>query len=98
MKAHHATRELTIVLPKYTSEAGEWKRRICAVVLAASEREQISFTDNEPLEVEIILHMRGGLARRDVDNRVKQVLDAVHGRQADISYCGGEASTAGRDG
>lgn len=73
-------RRLRMVLPRYATTAAEWKRSIHAAALAASVDQEVRFLAGEPLAVEIVLHMRGGLARRDVDNRVKQVLDAIQGR------------------
>ena len=74
------SRFLRMVLPKYGTPAFEWKLAIHGAAMAASEQQSVKFLVNEPLEVEIVLHMRGGLAKRDVDNRVKQVLDALQGK------------------
>lgn len=73
-------RRLRMILPQYATTAAEWKRSIHAAAITAAADQGVRFLDGDPLEVEIVLFMRGGLARRDVDNRVKQVLDALQGR------------------
>lgn len=73
-------RRLRMILPQYATTAAEWKRSIHAAAMTATADQGVRFLDGEPLEVDIILYMRGGLARRDVDNRVKHVLDALQGR------------------
>jgi Holliday junction resolvase RusA-like endonuclease len=72
-------RNISIELPKYGSDARVWKEQIQAKARAALADAGFMYSIKDRLEVEMTFFMRGGLARRDVDNSVKQVLDALKG-------------------
>lgn len=77
-----AKRPLKIVarIPPYRHPRNVWRE---AIHRAVQERrgESVQYRDSDKLEVEILLYMdERGLGWNDVDNRSKDVLDALQGR------------------
>src|SRR3990172_13216104 len=66
-------------IPPYEAPSNEWRKRIH---LAACEKvEDVQYQPNDRLEVEVRLYFLAGALRwHDVDNRLKDVLDALQGR------------------
>lgn len=75
----NADRRLHITLPKYTADDAAWAEAIRVAARAEITARGFSYSREDRLQVELLFYMRGGLAKRDVDNRIKQVLDALKG-------------------
>jgi Holliday junction resolvase RusA-like endonuclease len=75
-------RTLTALIPTYQRDRSEWRRHILTSVLSARDRSGVSYRSQEPLEVVVLLYLKKGKRHHihDVDNRLKDVLDALQGR------------------
>src|SRR5207253_367407 len=71
--------KLRFRIPPYERPANEWRKKIHA---AARERQGgVRYQPTDRLEVEVGLYFKdGALTWHDVDNRLKDVLDALQGR------------------
>jgi len=67
-------------LPTYQRDRQQWRKEILANVLKAATG--IEYDQTDQLEVVILLYLSKGkrLAIHDVDNRLKDILDALQGR------------------
>ncbi|HET8569159.1 MAG TPA: hypothetical protein VFM93_09255 [Candidatus Limnocylindria bacterium] len=80
-----AKRRFSIVvpLPGYASPRNEWRRRVHAAVLDAQTRRGVGYRDADRLEVRLIVHLGGrALDLHAIDERLKDVIDALEGRIA----------------
>lgn len=70
------------VLPTYLKDRQEWRRRILENVCQAANENGIRYEPDQLLEVEVKLYMTRGKRHdiHDVDNRLKDILDALQGR------------------
>ncbi len=80
-----ARRTLTVVLPGYRRDREQWRRGILAKVLEVARDDGIQYSRDESLEVVVLLYLgrrdkEKRLAIHDVDNRLKDILDALQGR------------------
>lgn len=76
-------RALTLAarIPAYRGPRNTWRREIHAAVWEAKERRGVNYRSSDRLEVSVRLYMeRSALTANDVDNRLKDVLDALQGR------------------
>jgi hypothetical protein len=72
---------ITAPLPAYARPRNEWRRRVHAAVLDAQTRRGVGYRETDRLEVRIGLRLDGRpLDVHDIDERVKDVLDALEGR------------------
>src|SRR3990172_4986342 len=73
---------LTARVPTYEKDRNQWRKRILASVLSAGEKAGIQYGRNDLLEVVVLLYLKKGKrhAIHDVDNRLKDILDALQGR------------------
>jgi Holliday junction resolvase RusA-like endonuclease len=69
-------------LPTYQKDRQEWRREILNNVRRAKAKRGIQYDSNQLFEVEVLLYMKGGKRHdiHDVDNRLKDILDALQGR------------------
>lgn len=82
--------KLSIRIPNYIADAMGWRRAIHAAVAEAQSKNTVRYYATDKLEVEIRLHLRGRrLTIVDLDNRVKDIFDALHG-------CIGEKGKTGK--
>jgi len=67
-------------LPPYeSSDRNKWRRRIHAAALA--KRANVRYEPTDKLEIKVALYFESrALSWHDVDNRLKDVLDALQGR------------------
>ncbi len=74
-------RTITVTLAGYVRNRGQWRRRIHATVLRAAEKAGVRYDPADSLEVVVLLYLKKGkrLAIHDVDNRLKDILDALQG-------------------
>lgn len=74
---------ISVALPAYARPRNEWRRRVHAAVLDAQTRRGVGYRDADRLELRITLFLRDRpLDLHDVDERVKDVVDALEGRIA----------------
>lgn len=74
---------ISVALPAYARPRNEWRRRVHAAVLDAQTRRGVGYRDADRLELRITLFLRDRpLDLHDVDERVKDVIDALEGRIA----------------
>ena len=73
---------ITAELPNYKKDRQEWRRQILRNVQFAAARRKVESLDDLKLDVAVRLYMKGDkrLAIHDVDNRLKDILDALQGR------------------
>lgn len=73
--------KLHIRIPPYRGPRSAWRRLIHAAVLDAQQRSAAQYNETDRLEISVRLYMPSSvLTSNDVDNRLKDVLDAVQGR------------------
>lgn len=73
-------RMVKVRLPMYSYPRTAWRRQIHAAVSVALEQTGIHYTTEDRLELDIRLYLEGTkLKMVDVDNRVKDVCDALQG-------------------
>ena len=73
--------KLSIRLPPYKPPRNAWRRLIHAAVLSVQQRSPVCYEPNDKLEVRCKLYLRNwALSHHDVDNRLKDILDALQGR------------------
>jgi hypothetical protein len=80
-----AKRRFSIVveLPAYARPRNEWRRRVHAAVLEELARRGVGYVDADRLEVRLALALESRpLAVHAIDERVKDVIDALGGRIA----------------
>ena len=75
-------RTLTADIPTYQKNRSLWRRRILASVLGARGKAGIEYGPDDLLEVVVMLYLKKGKRHdiHDVDNRLKDILDALQGR------------------
>lgn len=74
---------ISTALPGYARPRNEWRRRVHAAVLDAQTRRGVGYRDADRLEIRITLFLRERpLDLHDIDERVKDVIDALEGRIA----------------
>lgn len=72
---------LEVALPPYQTPRNTWRRAIHRAAAAALAEAHLTFSEQDRLAVAVELHMSEGMLRfHDVDNRLKDVLDALQGR------------------
>ncbi len=68
-------------LPEYVSPRLKWRKLIYDVVMKKFEESGISYTKNDKLELNVTLYLNNpGILSHDVDNRLKDIMDALQGR------------------
>lgn len=72
---------LEVSLPPYETPRNAWRTKIHAATLEAMREAGIVYSEADRLAVEVELVMTEAMFRfHDVDNRLKDVLDALQGR------------------
>ena len=72
--------KLSVRIPNFMSDAREWRRAIHAAIVKVQDQGNVQYSDTDKLEVEIRFHLRDRkLTILDLDNRLKDVLDALQG-------------------
>ncbi len=68
-------------LPLYRTPRNEWRREIHGVVAELARSVGVRYAPTDELEVELLLYLPPSAVRfHDVDNRLKDVMDALQGR------------------
>jgi Holliday junction resolvase RusA-like endonuclease len=73
---------ISTVLPPYQKDRQQWRRKILDNVLKAAQLARVQYDPDDGLEVVVLLYLSKGKRHKihDVDNRLKDVLDALQGR------------------
>ncbi len=80
-----AKRRFTIsaTLPAYAPPRNEWRRRVHAAVLEAQTFRGVGYRDSDQLELRMSLFLGARpLDVHEIDERVKDIVDALEGRIA----------------
>ena len=80
-----AKRRFTIsaTLPAYAPPRNEWRRRVHAAVLEAQTFRGVGYRESDQLELRVSIFLQSRpLDVHDVDERVKDIVDALEGRIA----------------
>ena len=73
--------KLHVRIPSYRGPRNAWRRSIHAAIVDAQSRSAARYDASDRLEVAVRFYMpASALTAHDVDNRLKDVLDAVQGR------------------
>jgi hypothetical protein len=68
-------------IPPYKSPRNEWRREIYDAAKAIMASRSVKYLDTDKLEISIILYLPESACNiHDLDNRAKDILDALHGR------------------
>lgn len=74
---------ITATLPAYAPPRNEWRRRVHAAVLEAQTGRGVGYRESDRLELRITLALAGrALDVHEIDERVKDIVDALEGRIA----------------
>jgi hypothetical protein len=70
------------ILPTYQKDRQQWRRDILDNVLSAALSAGVQYDRDDHLEVVVLLYLKKGkrLVIHDVDNRLKDILDALQGK------------------
>src|SRR4030042_3405755 len=72
---------LTINLPKYATPRNKWRKLIHKEVIKAQRLGGVRYTRSDKLEVKVLLNLSNNQRmHHDIDNRLKDILDALQGR------------------
>ena len=73
--------KLTLRIPPYAHPRNAWRKRLHEAVRRRQRKSPVSYSENDKLEVEVRLYLKNpALSMHDVDNRLKDILDALQGR------------------
>lgn len=73
--------KLAIRIPPYQSPRNTWRHKIHQIVSLEAERAEVSYQSTDKLELKIRLYLKDGpLFFHDLDNRLKDIMDALQGR------------------
>lgn len=75
------TLSVKVRLPRYESPRNEWRKKLHASIMAAIKDKGIEYTTDQKLELNITLYLtEPQIEFHDVDNRLKDIMDALQGR------------------
>ena len=68
-------------LPPYISPRNDWRKNIHKLALEAAQTRNISLLESDQLQIDVALYLeKSALKFHDVDNRLKDIMDALQGR------------------
>lgn len=75
-------RTIRTLLPTYQKDRQRWRKQILSRVRKEAKRRGVQYEDTDLLEVEVLLYLTRGKRHdiHDVDNRLKDILDALQGQ------------------
>ena len=72
---------LKVRIPEYHNPRNKWREELNAIVKDEVELRKIGYPISVPLELKVVLYLKyKGLEVHDVDNRLKDIMDALQGR------------------
>ena len=73
--------KLTIRIPPYEHPRNSWRKKLHRIVAERQRKSPVRYSEEDRLEVTVRLYLSGSvLGVHDVDNRLKDILDALQGR------------------
>jgi Holliday junction resolvase RusA-like endonuclease len=73
--------KLTIRIPPYEPPRNTWRHKIHHVASLEAQRAEVSYRPSDKLELKVRLYLKDGpLFSHDLDNRLKDIMDALQGR------------------
>jgi len=78
-----ATRKFKIKfrIPSYAAPRNDWRKRIYKAARTEMRARRVTYRSDDKLAVEVVLYLDGSaIGFHDVDNRLKDVLDALQAR------------------
>lgn len=73
--------KLTLRIPPYKGPRNQWRRKLHEIVLEKQTESPVRYAETDKLEIRVRLYIEGAaLAMHDVDNRLKDIMDALQGR------------------
>lgn len=74
---------ISATLPAYVPPRNEWRRRVHAAVLEAQTFRGVGYRESDRLEMRVTLYLGAReLDVHEIDERVKDIVDALEGRIA----------------
>ena len=74
-------KKLHVRIPPYRSPRNAWRHDLHAAITAAQRHGRVVYASKDHLEVRVQLYLDGRASEvHDVDNRLKDVMDALQGR------------------
>jgi len=68
-------------LPPYLSPRNDWRKRIHKLALEAVQTRNITLLESDQLQIDVALYLENSALKfHDVDNRLKDIMDALQGR------------------
>jgi|ERR1043166_182011 Holliday junction resolvase RusA-like endonuclease len=81
--------KLTVPIPNFMSEGQAWRRALHAAIVKVQDRGNVQYSETDKLEVEICFYLKNPkLTVLDLDNRLKDVFDALQGFVGDKGKTG----------
>jgi hypothetical protein len=72
---------LKIRIPPYVFPRNRWREAIHAEFVRVAERQQVEYSSTDQLEIVVTLYLdEKSIVLHDVDNRLKDIMDALQGR------------------
>ena len=72
---------LKVRLPPYSPPRNQWRIKIHSELIKAARRQKIKYSRDVYLALEVILYLHEReIIHHDVDNRLKDIMDALQGR------------------
>ena len=73
--------KLHIRIPHYHPPRLSWRMALYTTIAAEAKRKNVRYDETDALQLEIRLYLDGNaLVSHDVDNRLKDIMDALQGR------------------
>jgi len=73
--------KLSIRIPEYQSPRNLWRQRLHGIIASAATKSGVFYHPSDKLELNVKLYLEGtALSCHDVDNRLKDIMDALQGR------------------
>ena len=73
--------KLTIRIPPYQSPRNTWRQKIHRITSLEAKRAEVSYRSTDRLELKIHVYLKDrALFFHDLDNRLKDIMDALQGR------------------
>jgi Holliday junction resolvase RusA-like endonuclease len=73
--------KLTIRIPPYETPPKSWRKEIHQIASLEAKRAEVSYRSTDKLQLKVRLYLKDGpLFFHDLDNRLKDIMDALQGR------------------
>ncbi len=73
-------KSIKVRIPEFRSSRSEWRKSIHKAVWERVTKQGIKYSEHDHLQIRVLLYFdRTKIGRTDVDNRAKDVMDALQG-------------------